>query len=99
MLKRVNLMKEQVSAMNKNKNVWFYILGLLSGILFIPIIEEFINVIMSWIQVLILKPTEKVLKGNKELEKYQEPEEYQQTNCIGFQIPSDDEYYCDEDDE
>ena len=45
------------------------------------------------------KPTEKVLKGNKELEKYQEPEEYQQTNCIGFQIPSDDEYYYDEDDE
>ena len=85
--------------MNKNKNVWFYILGLLSGILFIPVIEEFINVIMSWIQVLILKPTEKVLKGNKELEKYQEPEEHQQTNCIGFQIPSDDEYYCDEDDE
>ena len=84
--------------MKKNKNVWFYILGLLSGILFIPVIEEFINVIMSWIQVLILKPTEKVLKGNKELEKYQEPEEYQQTNCIGFQIPSDDEYYCDEDD-
>ena len=83
--------------MNKNKNVWFYILGLLSGILFIPVIEEFINVIMSWIQVLILKPTEKVLKGNKELEKYQEPEEYQQTNCIGFQIPSnDEEYYEDE---
>ena len=85
--------------MNKNKNVWFYILGLLSGILFIPVIEEFINVIMSWIQVLILKPTEKVLKGNKELEKYQESEEYQQTNCIGFQIPSDDEYYCDDDGE
>ena len=85
--------------MNRNKNVWFYILGLLSGILFIPVIEEFINVIMSWIQVLILKPTEKVLKGNKELEKYQEQEEYQQTNCIGFQIPSEDEYYFDEDDE
>ena len=85
--------------MNKNKNVWFYILGLLSGMLFIPVIEEFIDVIMSWIQVLILKPTEMVLKGNKELEKYQEPEEYQQTNCIGFQIQSEDEYYCDEDDE
>ena len=83
--------------MKKNKNVWFYILGLLSGMLFIPVIEGFINVIMSWIQVLILKPTEKVLKGNKELEKYQEPEEYQQTNCIGFQIPSEDEYYYDDD--
>ena len=85
--------------MKNNKNVWFYILGLLSGILFIPVIEEFINVIMAWIQVLMLKPSKKVLKGNKKLEKYQESEEYQQTNCIGFQIPSDDEYYCDEDGE
>ena len=53
--------------MKDNKNVWFYILGTLSGLLFIPVIEEFINVIMSWIQVLILKLSEKVLKGNKEL--------------------------------
>ena len=85
--------------MKDNKNVWFYILGLLSGILFIPVIEEFINVIMAWIQVLMLKPSKKALIGNKKKKKYQEPEEYQQTNCIGFQIPSDDEYYCDEDDE
>ena len=83
--------------MNKNKNVWFYILGILSGILFIPVIEEFINVIISWIQVLLLKPTKIVLEGNKEIKELQGDEEYQQTSCIGFQIPSDDEYYCDED--
>ena len=85
--------------MKNNKNVWFYILGLLSGMLFIPVIEEFINVIMSWIQVLLLKPTKIVLEGNKEINEMQADEEYQQTNCIGFQIPSDDEYYFDEDDE
>ena len=84
--------------MKNNKNVWFYILGLLSGLLFIPIIEEFINVIMSWIQVLLLKPTKKVLKGNKKLAKYQEPEQYEQSNCIGFEIPNENEYYYDEDD-
>ena len=83
--------------MNKNKNVWFYILGVLTGLLFIPFIEEFINVIISWIQVLLLKPTKIVLEGNKEIKELQGDEEYQQTNCIGFQIPSDDEYYCDED--
>ena len=83
--------------MNKNKNVWFYILGILSGILFIPATEELINVIMSWIQVLLLKPTKIVLEGNKEIKELQGDEEYQQTSCIGFQIPSDDEYYCDED--
>lgn len=84
--------------MKDNKNVWFYILGTLSGLLFIPIIEEFINVIMSWIQVLLLKPTKKVLKGNKKLAKYQEPEQYEQSNCIGFEIPNENEYYYDDDD-
>ena len=83
--------------MNKNKNVWFYILGILSGILFIPATEELINVIMSWIQVLLLNPTKIVLEGNKEIKELQGDEEYQQTNCIGFQVPSnDEEYYEDE---
>ena len=83
--------------MNKNKNVWFYILGILTGLLFIPVIEEFINVIISWIQVLLLQPTKIVLEGNKEINEMQADEEYQQTNCIGFQIPSnDEEYYEDE---
>ena len=53
---------------------------------------------MSWIQVLLLKPTKKVLKGNKKLEKYQEPEQYEQSNCIGFEIPNENEYYYDDDD-
>ena len=54
--------------------------------------------IMSWIQVLLIKPTKKVLKGNKKLAKYQEPEQYEQSNCIGFEIPNEDEYYYDDDD-
>ena len=83
--------------MKDNKNVWFYILGTLSGLLFIPVIEEFINVIMTWIQVLMIKPSKKVLKGNQKLAKYQEPEEYQETNCIGFQMT--DDYYYEDDDE
>ena len=83
--------------MKDNKNVWFYILGTLSGLLFIPVIEEFINVIMTWIQVLMIKPSKKVLKGNQKLAKYQEPEEYEETNCMGFQMP--DDYYCEDDDE
>lgn len=78
--------------MSKNKSIWFYALGLLSGISIIPVIEEFNNVIMSWIQVLMLKPSKKVIAGNKELEKYQETEEYQQTNCIGFQVSSESDY-------
>lgn len=79
-----------------NKETRNYILGLLTGLLFIPVIEEFINVIMSWIQVLILKPTKIVIEGNKEINELQGNEEYQQTHCIGFQVPMDDEYEDDE---
>lgn len=83
-----------------NKETKHYILGILTGILFIPVIEEFINVIMSWIQVLILKPTKIVIEGNKEINELQGNEEYQQTNCIGFQMPNnEDDYYEYEDDE
>ena len=84
--------------MSMDKGAKHYILGILTGLLFIPVIEEFINVIISWIQVLLLQPTKIVLEGNKEINEMQADEEYQQTNCIGFQIPSnDEEYYCDED--
>ena len=86
--------------MDKNNNIKQCIMGLLSGVLFSPVIEEFLNVIMAWIQVLLLKPNKIVLKGNKELSELQGNEdEYQQTNCVGFQIPNkDEEYYEDEDD-
>lgn len=53
-----------------------YILGILTGLLFIPVVEEFINVIMSWIQVLLLKPTKIVLEGNKEINELQGDDEY-----------------------
>lgn len=81
-----------------NKETKHYILGLLTGLLFIPVIEEFINVIMSWIQVLLLKPTKIVLEGNKKINELQDnDDEYQQTSCIGFQVPSnEDEYFEDE---
>ena len=76
---------------NKNNNTKHFIIGLLSGLLFIPVIEEFLNVIMAWIQVLLLKPNKIVLKGNKELSELQSEDEPVQTNCIGFQIPTDEE--------
>lgn len=82
--------------MKENKSMWHYVFGLLSGLLFIPVIEEFSNVIMSWIQVLLLKPTEKVLKGNQEISDLQEASECQVSNCIGFQVPNEYEYYDDD---
>ncbi len=82
-----------------NNNTKYYILGILSGILFIPIIEDFLNVILAWFQVLLLKPNKIITKGNKELsEIVDDKEDYQETNCIGFTIPNtDDEDYDEED--
>ena len=85
---------------NTNNNTKHFIIGLLSGLLFIPVIEEFLNVIIAWIQVLILKPNKIVLKGNKDIAELQSEEEPVQTSCIGFQVSSeeDDDYYEDDGD-
>ena len=86
--------------MDKNNNTKHFIIGLLSGLLFIPVIEEFLNVIMAWIQVLLLKPNKIVLKGNKDITELQSEEEPVQTSCIGFQVSSEEDadYYDDDDD-
>ena len=78
-----------------NKETKYYIFGLLSGLLFIPIIEDFINVIAAWIQVLIVTPSKIVTKANSEISEMQGSQE-ESTNVIGFSIPSTEEYYEDE---
>lgn len=83
----------------KDNNTKHFIIGVLSGLLFIPIIEEFMNVIMTWIQVLLLLPNKIILKGNKELTDLQLKEQEYETSCIGFQIPNGEEYYDDDEDE
>ena len=85
--------------MDKNNNTKHFIIGLLSGLLFIPVIEEFLNVIMAWIQVLLLKPNKIVLKGNKDIAELQSEEEPVQTSCIGFQVSSEEDDDCYEDDD
>ena len=78
-----------------NKETKYYIFGLLSGMLFIPIIEDFINVIAAWIQVMIVTPSKIVTKVNSEISEMQGCQE-ESTNAIGFSIPSTEEYYEDE---
>ena len=78
-----------------NKETTYYIFGLLSGLLFIPILEDFINVIAAWIQVLIVTPSKIVTKANSEISEMQGSQE-ESTNVIGFSIPSTEEYYEDE---
>lgn len=75
-----------------SKETKYYIFGLLSGLLFIPIIEDFINVIAAWIQVMIVTPSKIVTKANNEISEMQGGQE-ESTNAIGFSIPSAEEYY------
>lgn len=81
----------------ENKTIKYFIIGLLSGFIAIPIIEELMNVVNAWIQALLIKPNKIVIKGNKELAEIQGDEEEVQTHCIGFQVDSEDYYDDDED--
>ena len=80
-----------------NKNIKHFLFGLVSGMLIIPVVDELLNVIMAWIQVLLLKPNKIVLNGNKELSNLQEQTEYQQSSCIGFHVGTVQDDYEDED--
>ena len=81
---------------NNNKTIIAFLLGLLSYMLFIPIIEELSNVILSWIEYLKILPSKLVLKGNKELKELQDDDGKSETCAIGFQYNPeediDDEY-------
>lgn len=80
-----------------DKNTKYYIFGLLSGLLFIPLIDELSNVIAAWIQVLILLPSKLVTKGNKELAEIAGEEVEEKAPCIGFQVPNEPEEYFGDD--
>lgn len=69
-----------------------YIWGLCTGIVIIPIIESFLELIYSWIEVLKTKPASIVNKWNKEIMKDDTLQD--DVSVIGFQIPSesDDDY-------
>ena len=82
----------------KNNSLKYFILGLSTGFVILPFIEELMNVANTWIQALMIKPSKIVLKGNNELAEMQNEETHQETFCMGFQAPSDYEY-CEEDDE
>ena len=80
-----------------NKTIMAFILGILSYMLLIPVIEEFTNVLLSWIEYFKILPSKLVLKGNKELKELQEEDGIEsETYAFGFQYTQkedfDDEY-------
>lgn len=79
--------------MNKLK---CYILGMMTVILAIPIIEQITEIVCGGLEVLKGKNTKKVMQINKEIEDLQMQLEPINTNCIGFKAPNQEEYYEDD---
>ena len=79
--------------MNKLK---CYILGMIIVILAIPIIEQITEIVCDGLEVLKGKNTKKVMQINKEIEDLQMQLEPINTNCIGFKVPNQEEYYEDD---
>jgi hypothetical protein len=75
-----------------------FILGIVFYVAAIPIIESITEIIVTWLEYFKGKASKPVLKLNKELVDLQiELEKHDEGICIGFQAPSSDEDY--EDDE
>ena len=73
-----------------------YVLGIITVVIAIPITEELTNVICGYLEVLKGKNTKKVMQINKEIEDLQMQLEPINTNCIGFKVPNQEEYYEDD---
>ena len=69
-----------------------YILGMITTLVALPIINEIVEIICSFLEILKGNSTKKVLKINKEIMDLQEQLEPVNTNCIGFEAPNT-EYY------
>ena len=72
-----------------------YILGMITTLVALPIINEIVEIICSFLEILKGTSTKKVLKINKEIMDLQEQLEHVNTNCIGFET-TNTEYYDDD---
>ena len=64
-----------------------YILGMITALVALPIVDEIVEIICSFLEILKGTSTKKILKINKDIMDLQE-----NTNCIGFETPNT-EYY------
>lgn len=65
-----------------------YILGMITVITFIPIIESVTELICAWIEVCKTSPIKKTLVANNEIQDLQAKLEPICTQAIGFSMPS-----------
>lgn len=82
----------------KNRSLPSFILGLVTGFVFIPVITEALDLVYTYIQAALIKPTKIIIKGNQEVVDIQEKNEMVvSTNRIGFECPDIEEYYYEND--
>ena len=78
------------------KKLTAYILGMVTIITFIPILESLTELICSWLEVLKAIPMKKVLVINTEIQDVQAKLEPVSTSCIGFvqneEYPEDNDW-------
>ena len=72
-----------------------YILGMITALVALPIIDEVVEIICSFLEILKGISTKKVLKINKDIMDLQEQLDPVNTNFIGFETPNTE--YCDND--
>ena len=80
----------------KDKKLLPYIFGLVTGVILLPVTDELLNVLYSWIEVMKIKPSAIISEWNEEVASKGDGTE--QTFAIGFQAPDPEleEYYDDE---
>lgn len=73
-----------------------YILGFLTGVCLLPIIDSITELVQVALEVPKGKLSKKVMKLNNEIQDIRAESEPVGTSCIGFDIPDEVEYYDDE---
>ena len=68
---------------------------MITALVALPIINEIVEIICSFLEILKGTITKKVIKINKDIMDLQEQLEPVNTNCIGFEAPNT-EYYDDD---
>lgn len=78
------------------KRLTAYILGIITVLTLIPLLESITEVVCSWLEVLKIIPMKKTLVGNGEIQDLQSKLEPVSTSCVGFihneEYPDDDEW-------
>ena len=51
----------------KDKKLLSYIFGLVTGVILLPVTDELLNVLYSWIEVMKIKPSSIIAEWNEEM--------------------------------